>query len=100
MLSGGASQLNGLGEAARRILARSVRIGRPLGIAGLPEATATSAILLGTLKNYGLAGGLALALFPERAALPSVVAGTIMIPYVIWLHWRRRRSLPPANHSA
>jgi len=38
VLTGGASQLSGLPEAARRILGRSVRIGRPLGVAGLPEA--------------------------------------------------------------
>jgi cell division protein FtsA len=38
VLTGGASQLTGLSEAARRILARNVRIGRPLGIGGLPEA--------------------------------------------------------------
>lgn len=38
VLTGGASQLSGLPEAARRILGRSVRIGRPLGVSGLPEA--------------------------------------------------------------
>ena len=37
VLTGGASQLNGLPELAARILGRSVRIGRPLGIAGLPD---------------------------------------------------------------
>lgn len=37
VLTGGASQLNGLAEAARRILARNVRLGRPLGVSGLPE---------------------------------------------------------------
>jgi cell division protein FtsA len=37
ILTGGASQLTGLVESARRILARNVRLGRPLGIAGLPE---------------------------------------------------------------
>jgi cell division protein FtsA len=37
VLTGGASQLNGLAEMARRILARNVRLGRPLGISGLPE---------------------------------------------------------------
>jgi cell division protein FtsA len=37
VLTGGASQLTGLAEAARRILARNVRLGRPLGIAGMPE---------------------------------------------------------------
>jgi cell division protein FtsA len=38
VLTGGASQLNGLADLAARILRRPVRIGRPLGVAGLPEA--------------------------------------------------------------
>ena len=38
VLTGGASQLTGLPEVARRILARNVRIGRPLGVSGLPAA--------------------------------------------------------------
>jgi cell division protein FtsA len=38
VLTGGGSQLQGLAEVARRILGRNVRIGRPLGVAGLPEA--------------------------------------------------------------
>jgi cell division protein FtsA len=38
ILTGGASQLTGLADLAARILRRSVRIGRPLGIAGLPDA--------------------------------------------------------------
>ncbi len=37
VLTGGASELTGLAELARRILARNVRVGRPLGVAGLPE---------------------------------------------------------------
>ena len=37
ILTGGASQLSGLPELASRMLNRPVRIGRPLGIAGLPE---------------------------------------------------------------
>ncbi len=37
VLTGGGSQLTGLSETARRILGRSVRLGRPLGISGLPE---------------------------------------------------------------
>ena len=43
VLTGGASQLTGLTETARRMLGRNVRIGRPLGIAGLPEAAKTPA---------------------------------------------------------
>src|SRR5262249_59201935 len=37
ILTGGACQLTGLVELATQILKRPVRIGRPLGIAGLPE---------------------------------------------------------------
>lgn len=38
VLTGGGSQLVGLPETARRILQGQVRVGRPLGIKGLPEA--------------------------------------------------------------
>lgn len=38
VLTGGASQLSGLPELAARILGRQVRVGRPLGLSGLPEA--------------------------------------------------------------
>ena len=37
ILTGGASQLNGLADLASRILNRQVRVARPLGISGLPE---------------------------------------------------------------
>jgi len=48
-----------------------------------------SLILMGTLKNQGIAGGLAIALFEKDAALPSAVY-SIFIIYVMWLDWRRR----------
>lgn len=38
VLTGGASQLNGMSEVARRILSRNVRMGRPMGISGMPES--------------------------------------------------------------
>jgi len=38
VLTGGACQLTGLPEVARRVLGGQVRTGRPLGIKGLPEA--------------------------------------------------------------
>lgn len=38
VLTGGGAQLTGLADVAREILGRSVRLGRPLGVAGLPEA--------------------------------------------------------------
>lgn len=37
VLTGGGSQLTGVGEAARRILGGQIRIGRPIGVEGLPE---------------------------------------------------------------
>ena len=37
ILTGGASQLSGLADLAGRILNRPVRIGRSLGVSGLPE---------------------------------------------------------------
>jgi len=57
---------------------------------GLAAPRVTSLVLLGTLKNYGLAGGIALALFPPEAALPAVVCGTAMIVFAVWLGARRR----------
>lgn len=49
-----------------------------------------SLILLGTLKNQGIAGGLAIALFEKEAALPSAVYSVVMILYIMWLDLRRR----------
>jgi len=50
-----------------------------------------SFVLLGTLKNQGIAGGIAMALFEKEAALPSAVYSVFMILYFIWLDWRRSR---------
>jgi BASS family bile acid:Na+ symporter len=55
-----------------------------------PPKTLTSLILLGTLKNYGLAGGLALALFSEKTSVPATVSSVFMIVYIIWLQFKRR----------
>ena len=49
-----------------------------------------SLVLLGTLKNQGIAGGLAIALFEKEAALPSAVYSFFMILYIMWLDLRRR----------
>ncbi len=53
--------------------------------------TVTSLVLLGTLKNYGIAGGLALALFGREVASPSTVSSVFMIIYIIWLEWELHR---------
>lgn len=61
VLTGGASQLTGLPEAARRILGRNVRIGRPLGVAGLPEAA----------KGPAFAAAVGLLIYPQMAEYES-----------------------------
>ncbi len=43
VLTGGACQLTGAPEAARRILGGQVRVGRPIGVEGLPEAARSPA---------------------------------------------------------
>jgi BASS family bile acid:Na+ symporter len=57
----------------------------------LPAGTVTSLVLLGTLKNYGIAGGLALTLFSKEAASPSTVSAVFMIIYIMWLEWKLHR---------
>lgn len=64
VLTGGASQLAGLPEAARRILGRSVRLGRPLGVAGLPE----------TAKGPAFSTAVGLLIYPQLAGFESLPA--------------------------
>jgi len=59
ILTGGASQLTGLADLATRILNRPVRVGRPLGIAGLPDAAKGAA--------FAVAAGLLV--YPQAAHL-------------------------------
>jgi BASS family bile acid:Na+ symporter len=50
-----------------------------------------SLVLQGTLKNQGIAGGLAIALFEKEAAVPSAVYSISMILYIMWLDWRKSK---------
>jgi cell division protein FtsA len=61
VLTGGASQLGGLPEAGRRILGRNVRIGRPLGVAGLPQAA----------KGPAFSTAVGLLIYPQAAGFES-----------------------------
>jgi len=63
VLTGGASQLTGLVEVARRILARNVRIGRPLGVSGLPPAA----------KGPAFSTALGLMIYPQVVGLEADV---------------------------
>ncbi len=59
ILTGGASQLTGLPELAAHVLRRPVRVGRPLGFAGLPEAA----------KGSAFAAAAGLLVYPQAAHL-------------------------------
>jgi cell division protein FtsA len=59
VLTGGASQLTGLPELATRILGRPMRIGRPLGISGLPDSA----------KGPAFAAAAGLLVYPQAAHL-------------------------------
>ena len=59
VLTGGASQLTGLADAARRIVSPQVRIGRPLGVRGLPESA----------KSPAFASAVGLLVYPQFAGV-------------------------------
>jgi len=52
--------------------------------------TRTGLVLLGTLKNQGMAGGLALTIFGKEAAIPAAVFTASMIVYIVWLDLLQR----------
>ena len=56
----------------------------------IPQKTLVGLVLLGTLKNYGLAGGLALSLFSRKTALPATVSAVFMITYIVYLQLMKR----------
>lgn len=51
----------------------------------------TSLVLLGTLKNFGLAGGIALTFFSRESALPSAVCAVFLVLEIIWLDYRHKQ---------
>jgi cell division protein FtsA len=59
ILTGGASQLTGMADAAKRILLGQIRIGRPLGIQGLPESA----------KSPGFSTAVGLLVYPQVAGV-------------------------------
>jgi len=46
---------------------------------------------MGTLKNYGLASGILLTLFGERAAIPASVCTVFGISMLVWLGFHFRK---------
>ena len=70
VLTGGASQLTGMSELARRILGRNVRVGRPMGIAGMPEAA----------KGPAFSAAVGLLIYPQMAQLENFASGSTSTP--------------------
>ncbi|MYZ46946.1 cell division protein FtsA [Propylenella binzhouense] len=64
VLTGGASQLTGVAETARRILGRNVRLGRPLGIAGMPDSA----------KGPAFSAAVGLVIYPQVAKIEQFEA--------------------------
>jgi bile acid:Na+ symporter, BASS family len=60
-------------------------ISRVARLWGLGRELTVSLVLLGTLKNAALAGGLALNLFNQQTAVPATVCAIFLIIYFIWL---------------
>jgi cell division protein FtsA len=65
ILTGGASQMTGVVEAARRILVGQVRMGRPLGIHGLPESA----------KSPSFSAAVGLLVYPQVAGIEHFRVG-------------------------
>ena len=59
VLTGGACQLSGMPEMARRIVSSQARVGRPLGIQGLPESA----------KSPAFSAAVGLLVYPQVAAI-------------------------------
>ena len=65
VLTGGASQLTGMNEAAKRILMGQVRVGRPIGIKGLPESA----------QNPAFSASIGLLVYPQVSGIEHFLPG-------------------------
>ena len=69
--------------------------GRIIELAGrvvrVPSSTLSSIVLLGTFKNYGLAGGIALVFFDAETMVPATVTSVVAILYIIWLELKAKK---------
>ena len=65
VLTGGAAQLTGLPDLARAIISNQARVGRPLGVEGLPESA----------KSPAFAAAVGLLVYPQVAGLEHFEPG-------------------------
>lgn len=86
LLTGGTAQLGGLGELSRRVFGTQVRLARPVGVQGLPEAA----------KSPAFASAVGLLVYPQvadkeffeagrRSALPMTGTGGYIARVGQWL---------------
>lgn len=63
------------------------------------QATIISLILVGAMKNFGLASGILLALFSERATIPSSIFITFGLLRTLWLgfHFKKPAQVPQTD---
>ena len=64
-----------------------------------PENKNTSFLLLGTMKDCGLAGGIALILFNQETALPSLIFAIFTFIYMNWLKYKMRHIINKSNNK-
>jgi BASS family bile acid:Na+ symporter len=86
------------------VLISAITVARSFGLAvvlervlrrlQVEEPSLVGYMLMGTLKNGGMAAATALALFDERASVPAAVGAALAVPYLLWIgtHWGRRES--------
>jgi bile acid:Na+ symporter, BASS family len=56
-------------------------------------------ILLGTMKDCGLAGGIALTVFSPEAAVPPLIFAVFTFVYINWIKYRTRHITSSNNHQ-
>jgi bile acid:Na+ symporter, BASS family len=59
-------------------------------------ATISPLLLFGTMKNYSLAGGIALYIFSPETAAPALIFSIVMFLNTIWLQFRMRAKGQPS----
>ena len=63
------------------------------------ENKITSFLLMGTMKDCGLAGGIALILFNQEVALPSLIFAIFTLIHINWLKYKIKRINIGSNNN-
>ncbi len=59
----------------------------------LPRSRVSSLLLLGTMKNYGLAAGISLYVFNNEVAVPALIFSVFLFLNALWLRFWFRKSI-------